>query len=90
MQKVINVSDLSEIVLTNDGVVVGHIKISRLNANIEFVGQAVNYRTRISMTKPNYDPSSNTNNSFACGFSIDKADVNEIKIINYLQTAEVK
>ena len=90
MQKVIDVSDLNEIVLTNNGVVVGHIQMSRLNSDIEFRGQAVNYRTRISMTNPNYDPSSNTNNGFGCGFSIDKSNAEEIKIENYLKTLVTK
>ncbi len=86
MQKIINVSDLNEIVLTNDGVVVGHIKIKRTNSNIDFKGQAVNYRPRVSIFSPSYDPSSYTNHGFGCGLSIDKSNVNDVKIQKYLQT----
>ncbi len=90
MNTVIDVSNINEIVLTNNGVVVGHIQLKRLNSDIEFRGQAVNYRTRISMTNPSYDPSSNTNNGFGCGFSIDKSNIDDVKIENYLKNSLVK
>lgn len=82
--KVVDVDDLNEIVLTNNGLVVGHIHISRMNSDIDFRGQAVNYRTRISLTNPNYNPSTNTNNGFGCGFSIDKSSLDEMQVDNYL------
>jgi hypothetical protein len=46
MSKAIEITGTDTIVLTHEGVVVGHIKIKQNNFNsIEFVGQAVNLRT---------------------------------------------
>jgi hypothetical protein len=90
MNTVIDVSNINEIVLTNNGVVVGHIQMKRLNSDIEFKGQAVNFRTRFSVLNANYDPSSNTNNGFSCGFSIDKSNADDVKIDNYLKNSLVK
>jgi len=90
MQKVIDVADLNEIVLTNNGVVVGHIQLKRMNSDIDFRGQAVNYRNRLSIYSTNYDTSQNTNNGFGCGLSIEKSNIDDVKVDNYLKTLEAK
>lgn len=77
----IEISDTQDIVLTNQGKVVGYIRVENKPEYIRFVGQAVNIRLF----------SQSTFHSFACSGSITTEDISDIidseSFVNALKVA---
>jgi hypothetical protein len=75
MQKVIDIKDLSEIVLTNNGLVVGKVTINIKNRNnradVVFVGHSVNFTSKFDDISLRH---LDTNNEFWSGESINAID----------------
>ena len=75
MQQVIDIKDLSEIVLTNNGLVVGKVTINIKNranrADVVFVGHSVNFTSKRSDISLRH---LDTNNEFWSGESINAID----------------
>lgn len=79
MNKTVEISKTDVIVLTNNGVVVGQIKIKKNRDSVEFVGSAVNIRS--------WDYAKNTFHSFGCTGSITTDDANEVSTVEDFNNA---